>query len=262
MPGPTYASYLGLDTLLGCLAPLSERHDERLFITIHQAKELWLRQVLDEIDAAQALIEAGQLSASYKCLARVSRIQAVLTLSWDVLTTMTPADYSSFRAALGESSGFQSDQFRALEFRLGLKDANFLRFHEDRPYAKARLEAALAAPSLYDATLRQLPAHGVALPAEVLERDVRQAYHPIAAVEEAWAAIYAETERFWDLYQLAEKLVDIDDALLTWRYKHVLTVERIIGAKRGTGGTEGVGYLQATLKRRCFPELWSVRTRL
>ena len=262
MSGPTYASYLGLDALLAARAPHTGRHDELLFITIHQAKELWLRQILDELDVAQAAIEAGRLSESYKHLARVSRVQAVLTLSWDVLTTMTPADYSSFRAALGQSSGFQSDQFRAIEFRLGLKDPAHLRFHEDRPLAKAGLEAALARPSLYDAALYQLARAGAPLPAAVLERDVRLPYAASHEVEDAWAEVYQNTARFWDLYELAEKLVDIDDALSTWRYKHVLTVERIIGAKRGTGGTEGVGYLQATLKRRCFPELWSVRTRL
>jgi tryptophan 2,3-dioxygenase len=184
-----------------------------------------------------------------------------MTLSWDVLATMTPADYTSFRDRLGTSSGFQSDQFRALEYRLGLKDEAFLRFQADRPEARARLEAALEAPSLYDDALGQLAAHGL-LARDALPRNAAEPHAPSRDVEDAWLEVYADTGRWWELYQLAEKLVDLDDALQTWRYKHVITVERIIGGKRGTGGTEGVAYLRTTLHRRCFPELWSVRTRL
>jgi tryptophan 2,3-dioxygenase len=175
---------------------------------------------------------------------------------------MTPADYLNFRGVLGSSSGFQSDQFRRFEAALGLKDDRFLRFHEDRPEAHAALKAAIDAPSLYDDALAQLALAGLPVPAEVLNRDVSQPYEPSEAVEAAWLEVYRDTERWWTFYQLAEKLVDLDDALLTWRHKHVVTVERIIGRRRGTGGTDGVGYLTETLQRRCFPELWSLRTKL
>ena len=185
-----------------------------------------------------------------------------MTHSWDVLATMTPADYLSFRDGLGSSSGFQSHQFRRLEYLLGLKDQSFLKFHEERLGVLADLKAALAEPSLYDVALQRLAAAGLPVPAEVLNRDVSQPYVPSDAVEACWLEVYRDTARYWDLYELAEKLVDLDDALLTWRHKHVVTVERIIGMKMGTGGTAGVGYLQKTLERRCFPELWSLRTAL
>jgi tryptophan 2,3-dioxygenase len=258
----TYARYLALDQLLDCQRPLTDRHDETLFIIIHQTMELWLKEIIGEVELAQSLIRQSQLEPAYKCLARVSRIQTVMTLSWDILATMTPADYLSFRDSLGTSSGFQSDQFRRLEYMLGLKDAGFLSFHEARPDALAALKAALESPSLYDDALARLAAAGLPVPHEVLTRDVSEPYAPQPAVEDAWLSVYRDTARYWELYQLAEKLVDLDDALLTWRHKHVLTVERIIGRRRGTGGTEGVGYLQKTLERRCFPELWSLRTRL
>jgi tryptophan 2,3-dioxygenase len=258
----TYAGYLALDDLLAAQHPLSDQHDEMLFVIIHQTKELWLKQILHEVALAQGLIRAGDLVPAYKSLARVSRIQSVMTQSWDILSTMTPADYLKFRGVLGSSSGFQSDQFRRFETMLGLKDPTFLKFHEDRPQAHAALRAALAAPSLYDDALAQLALAGLPVPAEVLNRDVTQPYEPSEAVEAAWLEVYRDTERWWPLYQLAEKLVDLDDALLTWRHKHVVTVERIIGRRRGTGGTEGVAYLASTLTRRCFPELWSLRTKL
>lgn len=255
----TYARYLALDELLACQRPLSTRHDEMLFVIIHQTKELWLKQIVHEIGLAQRLIRAGDVEPAYKSLARVSRIQTVMTLSWDVLATMTPADYLSFRDLLGTSSGFQSWQFRQLEFMLGLKDPAFMRFHDAGSEGRLALEAALAAPSLYDDALGRLAAAGFDLgPA----RNPSAPYQPSQAVEDAWLTVYRDTQRHWDLYELAEKLVDLDDAFLAWRHKHVLTVERIIGRKRGTGGTEGVGYLLKTLERRCFPELWSVRTRL
>lgn len=258
----TYGRYLALDRLLDCQQPLSPRHDEMLFVVIHQTKELWLKQIIHEVRHASALIAAGDTEPAYKSLARVSRIQTVMTLSWDVLATMTPADYSSFRAHLGTSSGFQSHQFRTLEFMLGLKDAAFLSHYEEGAATRRSLEEALKAPSLYDVALRRLAASGLVVPRSVLDRDVTQAYAPSRAVEDAWLEVYRDTARYWDLYELAEKLVDLDDAFLTWRHKHVLTVERIIGRKRGTGGTEGVGYLTKTLEKRCFPELWSLRTRL
>ena len=258
----TYAGYLALDDLLACQHPLSDQHDEMLFVIIHQTKELWLKQILHELALAQLLVRGGDLVPAYKSMARISRIQAVMTQSWDILATLTPADYLRFRGVLGTSSGFQSDQFRRVEAMLGLKDARFLAHHEDRPDAHAALKAAIEAPSLYDDALHQLARAGFDLPPEVLERDISAPYEPHPAVEAAWLTVYRESERYWALYQLAEKLVDLDDALLTWRHKHVVTVERIIGRKTGTGGTDGVGYLTETLKRRCFPELWSLRTRL
>ncbi|WP_295187685.1 tryptophan 2,3-dioxygenase [uncultured Brevundimonas sp.] len=258
----TYAGYLALDDLLSAQHPLSDQHDEMLFVVIHQTKELWLKQILHETALAQSMVRAGDLVPAYKSLARVSRIQAVMTHSWDILSTMTPSDYLRFRGSLGSSSGFQSDQFRRFEAMLGLKDASFLKFHEDRPEALAALQAAIAAPSLYDDALAQLAKAGLPVPAEVLNRDVTQPYAPSEAVEAAWLEVYRDTERWWVLYQLAEKLVDLDDALLTWRHKHVVTVERIIGRRRGTGGTEGAAYLASTLTKRCFPELWSLRTKL
>ena len=258
----TYASYLSLDQLLSAQHPLSGQHDEMLFVIIHQTKELWLKQILHEVALAKGMIRAGELVPAYKSLARVSRIQAVMTQSWDVLATMTPADYTRFRESLGSSSGFQSDQFRRFEALLGLKDSGHLKHHEDRPEALAALKAAIEQPSLYDDVLAQLAAAGLAVPAEVLNRDVSRPYQPSEGVENAWLEVYRDTDRWWALYQLAEKLVDLDDALVTWRHKHVVTVERIIGMKRGTGGTVGVAYLQETLSRRCFPELWSLRTKL
>jgi len=260
--GVTYAGYLSLDQLLGAQSPRTDQHDEMLFVIIHQTKELWLKQILHEVALAQSLIRAGDLVPAYKSLARVSRIQAVMTQSWDILATMTPADYLKFRGDLGASSGFQSDQFRRLETMLGLKDPRFLRFHAERPQAHAALKAALEAPSVYDDALRQLHLAGLHIPDDVLNRDVSTQYEAHPAVEAAWLQVYRNTERWWPLYQLAEKLVDMDDALLTWRHKHIVTVERIIGRKMGTGGTDGVGYLVETLKRRCFPELWSLRTQL
>ena len=258
----TYGDYLALDALLDAQQPLSTHHDEMLFIVIHQTKELWLKQMVHELTYAQAQVRAGRLAPAQKALARVSRIQAVMTHSWDVLSTLTPADYLSFRGRLGTSSGFQSAQFRELEYRLGLKDASFLRFHREGSPERSRLEAALNEPSLYDDALRQLAGYGLPVPAEVLDRDTTQPYQPSAAVEDAWLQVYQDTTGRWELYELAEKLVDLDDALLTWRGKHVITVERIIGRRRGTGGTDGVGYLQRTTERRCFPELWAVRSRL
>jgi tryptophan 2,3-dioxygenase len=258
----TYASYLKLDELLACQRPLSDRHDEMLFIVMHQTKELWLKEIIHEVLLSRDLVRKGDLEPAYKSLARVSRIQSVMTLSWDVLATMTPADYLSFREELGTSSGFQSHQFRRLEYLLGLKEPGFLRFHEERPQPLEELTSALESPSLYDEALRQLSKSGIELPDEVLKRDVAQTYTPSEAVEEAWLRVYRDPRRYWELYQLAEKLVDLDDALITWRHKHAITVERIIGRRPGTGGTEGVGYLAKTLERRCFPELWSLRTRL
>ncbi|QIG82023.1 tryptophan 2,3-dioxygenase [Sphingosinithalassobacter tenebrarum] len=249
----TYGRYLALDDILSAQHPISDKHDELLFIVIHQTKELWLKQAIAELLLAKALIGEGRLIEAYKSLARVSRIQSVMTLSWEILATMTPSDYSEFRSVLGSSSGFQSDQFRAVETLLGLRGGG-----EPGPLT---LEFA-AMPSLWDDANAALARAGFGLSDAVLKRDWPQPYEPSAEVEDAWAEVYRDTEKYWDLYQLAEKLVDIDDALATWRHKHVLTVSRIIGGKRGTGGTAGVPYLQTTLSKRAFPELWTLRTQL
>jgi tryptophan 2,3-dioxygenase len=249
----TYGRYLALDALLAAQHPLSDRDDELLFIIIHQTKELWLKQIIAELLPAKALVREGRGIEAYKNLARVSRIQAVMTLSWDVLATMTPSDYTRFRSVLGTSSGFQSDQFRAVETLLGLRGGGV-----PGPLTLQYGET----PSLWDDANFALAQAGFAVPAEALERDWAQPYQPSDGVRAAWAEVYRDTTRYWDLYQLAEKLVDIDDALATWRHKHVLTVSRVIGGKMGTGGTDGVSYLQSTLVKRAFPELWSLRTDL
>jgi tryptophan 2,3-dioxygenase len=258
----TYARYLALDDLLAAQHQLSDTDDEHLFIVIHQTKELWLKQMIRELALAKAQVQADALVPAYKALARVSRIQAVMTLSWDVLATMTPSDYTRFRDVLGPSSGFQSDQFRTVEYMLGLKDARFLNYQEDRPEARVAMETALHAPSLWDDAIAAAARVGLAIPREVLERDVTQPYSAHKAVEAAFLEVYRHTDRYWELYQLAEKLVDLDDAMASWRHKHVLTVERVIGGKRGTGGTAGASYLHSTLSKRAFPELWSLRTEL
>ncbi len=258
----TYARYLALDRLLTSQHPQSGTGDEMLFIIIHQTKELWLSQMIRELRLALSQIRADALVPAYKALARVSRIQAVMTLSWDVLATMTPSDYTNFREGLGPSSGFQSDQFRTVEYMLGLKDARFLAYQDERPEARAAMAAALAAPSLWDEAITATARAGLPITAEVLSRDVTQPYTPHPSVEAAFLTVYQQPETYWDLYQLAEKLVDLDDAMATWRHKHVLTVERVIGGKRGTGGTAGASYLHSTLGKRAFPELWSLRTAL
>ena len=258
----TYARYLQLDQVLSAQTPLSQTHDETLFIIIHQTKELWLKQVIAELHLAKGLVRKGALIEAYKSLARVSRIQAVMTLSWDVLATMTPSDYTSFRAVLGPSSGFQSDQFRTVEFMLGLKDGKHIAIQKDRPVAQASLKEALETPSLWDDANAALVARGFTLPESVLKRDWTQPYAPSVEVEAAWAEVYRDTHQWWDLYQLAEKLLDVDDAMATWRHRHAVTVARIIGGKPGTGGSAGVSYLESTLGKRCFPELWSLRNRL
>lgn len=252
-PPMTYGRYLALDQLLAAQHPISDRHDELLFIIIHQTKELWLKQAISEIRLAMGLVLDDKPVEAYKGLARVSRIQAVMTLSWDVLATMTPSDYTNFREVLGPSSGFQSDQFRAVETLLGIRGGGV-----PGPLTTEYLTI----PSLWDEANAALARAGFDVPAEALERDWSQPYVPNPAVEDAWAQVYREPNKHWELYQLAEKLVDIDDALATWRHKHVLTVSRVIGMKPGTGGTPGVPYLESTLVKRAFPELWTLRTQL
>jgi tryptophan 2,3-dioxygenase len=258
----TYGGYLALDQLLSAQHPISSHHDEMLFVVIHQTKELWLKQIIHELKLSRALVRRDALVEVHKSLSRVSRIQAVMTLSWDVLATMTPSDYTSFRDVLGSSSGFQSAQFREFEYRLGLKEGGHLRFQEEGSGPYAALMEALHQPSLWDEANAAAHRAGLPMPAYALERDWSETYRADPDVEAAWAEVYRDTERWWPLYQLAEKLVDIDDSLATWRHKHVVTVERIIGLKRGTGGTAGVAYLQSTLSKRAFPELWSLRTKV
>lgn len=249
--GMTYADYLKLDSLLGAQQPLSPLHDEMLFIVIHQTMELWMKQMLHELDHAVRLLGAGKHGESFKAMARISRIQAVMTLAWDVLSTLTPVDYLKFRQVLGTSSGFQSAQFREIEYRLGLKDEKYFNHYPEGSRERARLQAALDEPSLRDAAVAALEQAGF----DVGDRSVD-------ALAAAWLQVYRDSDRYFQLYELAEELVDIDDALAGWRHKHVLTVERIIGNKTGTGGSAGASYLRATLAKRAFPELWSVRTAL
>jgi tryptophan 2,3-dioxygenase len=249
--GLTYADYLKLDQLLSAQQPLSNLHDEMLFIVIHQTKELWMKEMLHELELAIELLRENRFAEAYKAMARISRIQAVMTLSWDVLSTLTPVDYLKFRDVLGTSSGFQSSQFREVEYRLGLKDPRFLEHYGEDTAAHARLTRALAEPSLRDVAIEALARAGF----DVGDRSVE-------ALAAAWLQVYRDADRWFELYELAEKLVDIDDALASWRHKHVLTVERIIGSKRGTGGSAGAPYLRSTLEKRVFPELWSLRTAL
>jgi tryptophan 2,3-dioxygenase len=249
--GMTYADYLKLKQLLGAQQPLSSLHDEMLFIVIHQTKELWMKQMLHELKFAIRLVEEDRFAEAYKAMSRISRIQAVMTLSWDVLSTLTPVDYLKFRDVLGTSSGFQSEQFREIEFRLGLKEPNFVNHYEEGSAERAALAEALDATSLREASHDALERAGF----DLCDRSVE-------AVAAAWLQVYRDAERWFDLYELAEKLVDIDDALAGWRHKHVLTVERIIGNKTGTGGSAGAPYLRGTLEKRVFPELWSLRTAL
>ena len=249
--GMTYADYLKLDQLLSAQSPLSELHDEMLFIVIHQTKELWMKQLLHELRLAISLVQSDRFAEAYKAMARISRIQAVMTLSWDVLSTLTPVDYLKFRNVLGTSSRFQSAQFREIEFRLGLKEPNFVNQYDEGSAERASLAGALEQPSLREASHAALERAGFDLGDK-----------SVPAIAAAWLEVYRNAERWFDLYELAEKLVDIDDALVAWRHKHVLTVERIIGNKQGTGGSAGAPYLRASLEKLLFPELWSVRTDL
>jgi tryptophan 2,3-dioxygenase len=258
----TYRSYLRLPELLACQRPLSDAHDELLFISIHQASEIWLKLALHELFAARDLIAADDLRPAFKMMARVARIQAQMIQSWEVLATMTPADYTRMRDKLGTSSGFQSDQYREMEFAFGNKDAAMVDIHVDEPEVHARLAARLCEPSLYDEALRLLVRRGFDIPAAQIDRDLTQPYQASPEVERAWTAIYADPDTYWDLYELAEKLVDIEYHVQLWRFGHLKTVERVIGFKTGTGGTAGVQYLAKVLEKAFFPELLSVRTRL
>lgn len=257
-----YGRYLALDRLLDCQRPVSTSHDELLFIVIHQATELWLKVAVHELRAARARVRADDLQPAFKMLARVLRIQAQLIQSWDVLTTLTPADYLVFRDQLGPASGLQSHQYRLLEFLLGNKQAGILAVHRHSPAIHAELAAELAAPSLYDEAIRLLARRGMAIDDAPRERDWRQPYRPDASVRAAWQTVYRAPQAHWDLYELAEELVDLEDWFRQWRFRHLTTVERIIGHKTGTGGSSGVSYLKRALEVCYFPELWQVRTEL
>ena len=258
----SYADYLQLDAILNAQHPRSAAHDEMLFIVQHQTSELWMKLLLHELGAAVASIAHDDLASAFKMLARVSKIMEQLVHAWDVLATMTPPEYSAIRPFLGRSSGFQSWQYRCIEFTLGNKNALMLAPHAHRPELLARVEAAWRAPSLYDEALRLLARRGLAVPASHLERDWTGAYAPNAAVEQAWLTVYRDPKAWWDLYQLGEELTDLEDSFRLWRFRHVTTVERVIGFKRGTGGTSGVGYLRKMLDVVLFPEIWRLRTDL
>ncbi|MDB5751586.1 MAG: Tryptophan 2,3-dioxygenase [Ramlibacter sp.] len=258
----TYGDYLQLDKVLSAQKPLSPAHDEMLFLVQHQTSELWMKLMLHELGAAKACIAGDDLDSAFKMMARVSRIMEQLVHAWDVLATMTPSEYTAMRPYLGMSSGFQSYQYRSIEFSLGNKNAAMLKPHEHRPDLLAGVQAAYQAPSLYDETLRLLARRGLPLPAGCLERDWTRPYECSDEVVLAWARVYRAPKEHWDLYQLAEELVDLEDAFRLWRFRHVTTVERVIGFKRGTGGTGGVSYLRKMLDVVLFPELWRVRTEL
>jgi len=258
----SYGDYLHLDEVLNAQHPRSPHHDEMLFIVQHQTSELWMKLMLHELRAAVAAVAADQLAPAFKMLARVSRIMEQLVHAWDVLATMTPPEYSAIRPYLASSSGFQSWQYRCIEFSLGNKNAAMLRPHAHRPDLLARVDAAYRAPSLYDESLRLLARRGLALPASHLERDWTQPYAASDAVEQAWLVVYRTPGAHWDLYQLGEELTDLEDAFRLWRFRHVTTVERVIGFKRGTGGTSGVDYLRKMLDVVLFPEIWRLRTAL
>jgi tryptophan 2,3-dioxygenase len=260
----TYSGYLQLDQLLGAQKPLSSppHHDELLFIIQHQTSELWLKLVIHELSAAIERVRRDDLEFCFKVLARVKAVQSQLFNQWSVLETLTPSEYVQFRHVLGPASGFQSVQYRLVEFLLGNRDPQMLSIHRHSPEDHARLERAMTSPSLYDEFLRYLARRGMPVPREVLERDVAQPYQPHEGVTAVFQRVYEAPGQYWDAYEMAEKLVDVDEAFSLWRMRHVKTVERIIGYKRGTGGSSGVPFLRQLVQLNFFPELWEVRTRI
>lgn len=254
----SYVDYLQIDTLISAQQPLSDAHDEMLFIIQHQTSELWMRLVLHEIEAARQQLAARQYQPAFKMLTRVSRIFDQLNSAWDVLRTMTPSDYTRFRESLGNSSGFQSHQYRLIEYALGNRNTHLLKVHEHRPELLQMLQQELAQPSLYHLALRCLEAE-LDLRFEPQVFQLESPHEASAAVEAAWTEVYRQPEQHWPLYELAEKLVDLEDYFRRWRFNHVTTVERVIGFKRGTGGTSGVKYLRKMLEVELFPELWNLR---
>ncbi|WP_322021579.1 MULTISPECIES: tryptophan 2,3-dioxygenase [unclassified Burkholderia] len=258
----SYGDYLHLDEVLGAQHPLSPDHNEMLFIVQHQTSELWMKLMLHELRASRIGVRNDDIQPVFKMLARVSRIMDQLVQAWNVLATMTPPEYTAMRPYLGLSSGFQSHQYREIEFILGNKNETMLRPHEHRPESHGLLQAALETPSLYDESVRLLVRSGLSIDDDRLDSDWTQPTRYNASVAEAWLQVYRNPQKFWSLYQLAEKLVDIEDSFRQWRFRHLTTVERVIGFKRGTGGTEGVGYLRKMLDVVLFPELWQLRTEL
>jgi tryptophan 2,3-dioxygenase len=258
----SYGDYLKLDDILNAQAPRSPDHNEMLFIVQHQTSELWMKLMLHEMSAAIQCVRSDDLGSAFKMLARVSKIMEQLVHAWDVLATMTPPEYSAIRPYLSSSSGFQSYQYRCIEFSLGNKNAAMLKPHSHRPDLLAHVETAFKAPSLYDEALRLLARRGLAVPASHNERDWTLPYQASTEVEQAWLQVYRNPKEYWDLYQLGEELTDLEDAFRLWRFRHVTTVERIIGFKRGTGGTGGVSYLRKMLDVVLFPEIWTLRTQL
>jgi len=260
--GSTYGDYLHLDELLAAQRPVTEVHDEMLFIIQHHTSELWIKLLLHELDLAVKLVRSDRLVETFKIFARVGHVQRMLFEQWAVLETMTPSEYLMFRDALGKSSGFQSYQYRCIEYSLGNKNPAMLRPHEHRPDLLAQVRTAFEAPSLYDEALRLLARRGLPVPPDHVERDWSRPYEESDAVEQAWLVVYRQPEAHWDLYQLGEELMDLEDAFRVWRFRHATTVERLIGLKRGTGGTGGVQYLRKMLEVVLFPELWRLRTDL
>lgn len=258
----SYADYLGLGELLACQKPLTTEHDEMLFVVIHQSGELWMKLCLHELEAAIRAIRMDELGSALKMLARVARIQVNLIQAWEILSTMTPFDYARFRDTLGPASGFQSFQYRMLEYRLGNKNAAMARVFAFDPQIAERVRKALVEPSLYDEALALLSRRGLAIPRSKLRRDFKEPYEPDIRVTDAWREVYRDVTKHWDLYELAEKLVDLEYRFQLWRFSHMKTVERIIGARPGTGGTSGVSYLKKALELTFYPELWDVRTEI
>jgi len=256
----SYGEYLRLGQLLEAQKPLTGEHDEMMFIIVHQASELWMRLFLHELAGVLECVRRDNLGPSFKMLGRISRVQTQLTAAWDVLATMTPSDYSAFRNSLGRSSGFQSVQYRLLEFTIGNKNTDVIGVHRRDAAAYEILGRALSTPSLYDEVLALLSRRGYGIPEDYLARDFSQPYRASKQVAGAWLAVYHNAEEDWDLYELAERLIDMDHKFQLWRFHHLKTVERIIGYKRGTGGTSGVGYLAKALELKFFPELWQIRT--
>jgi len=256
----SYGEYLQLEAVLSAQQPLSSEHDEMMFIIVHQTSELWMRLMLHELAGALECVQRDDLDPSFKMLTRISLVQTQLIATWDVLSTMTPFEYSAFRNALGRSSGFQSVQYRLLEFTLGNKNADMVLVHRRDAKAYQLLQRALESPSLYDEVLRLLSRRGYGIPEDYLSRDFSEPYRSSKQVAGAWLGVYHNAEKDWDLYELAERLVDLDHKFQLWRCHHLKTVERIIGYKPGTGGTGGVSYLAKALELKFFPELWQIRT--
>ena len=258
----SYGDYLHLDQILSAQHPLSPAHDEMLFIVQHQTSELWMKLMLHELRAAIRSVAGDDLHSAFKMLSRVSRIMEQLVCAWSVLSTMTPPEYTAIRPYLSNSSGFQSAQYRCIEFALGNKNAAMLKPHAHHPARLAEVDAAWRAPSVYDEALRLMKRSGIDVPADRLERDWTLPYEASDAVHQAWLVVYRDPKQHWDLYQLGEELTDLEDAFRLWRFRHVTTVERVIGFKRGTGGTGGVCYLRKMLDVVLFPEIWTLRTAL